>query len=711
MEFLTKLQKQEKLLILGVVLSILFVATFIFFSFNKTEDQKTKDQANQTQTSGQNINQQNIGKGAIKTEQFPFSVVYGVWTGNSSELKSYDIASNTTHRLASIPVKSKKVTIVAENTILYIGSTDQRDHGKQIVMLDMKSNQSTVVYSSAADFGIDDYVVSPNGQYVAIWEVAFAQNSGVLAGGTSKVVGIDLTSKPFVSNVLYNQVQTGGTPVHYPRAVTNKGVVFLDQFLPGTEAGWAHGMSKINIDGTQKEDIASMEKGTYGTQPSLSSDSSMLVFAGYDGSRGSGNSVNNGFRQAILTPNTVEVYDIATNTRKQLFKSNGIISGVDWDTTAQDILFMTLSNDPSNVGYFRYNLKAQSAQPMASANNSLATSILGSIAQGIELVGIQDQSETTLGSLGDTYAQPFTSFSLLNAGGEEYALGTRDNFMQYIALVPSKSLAAFPQVLADQTGGSGFTEALPNLQLQTFYFQPALAEKRVTQQHLARCRTVTEAQCIALGSVFVPGEDDVPVCKHWKTKGIDGKKVANICTDSPLYLYGEKGTNVTVKIQTIVHNSNPEYPTEGYTITLQDAQKMEVNGKSYESISYDYTPGIKKLVAPTYGTIASVEALPAVVKNYAKNLGLNQKETDDLLTWATEQATTPYILFSFYDQKTSEKILPLSFTPQPDSYLNIVFYIKLYNSRPLFSPVPPLFPPAFVRRGLSAVEISGFVEK
>jgi DNA-binding beta-propeller fold protein YncE len=66
-----------------------------------------------------------------------------------------------------------------------------------------------------------------------------------------------------------------------------------------------------------------MASGTYGRQPKVSPDGTQFVFAGYDGSRGSGTEAIAGKRRAIAFPNTVEILNAQTLKRTKLNVPSG----------------------------------------------------------------------------------------------------------------------------------------------------------------------------------------------------------------------------------------------------------------------------------------------------------------------------------------------------------------------------------------------------
>ncbi|HXC03833.1 MAG TPA: hypothetical protein VNZ86_03725, partial [Bacteroidia bacterium] len=282
---------------------------------------------------------------ASKTQQ----LVYGTWTSQSSVVRAVDIKTDDSKTVATLPLTIKKITVLSPDTLLYIDQTDSNDHGARISVYNIKEQQITINIPASDGYGIDDYVLSPDKRYLAIWEVQFSSDTQTLQGGNSRVYAVDLT-QPTITNLLYDESVTTTIPIHYPRGILNDGTVLTDQFIPDDPkggTGWAYGMSKVDFDGTNKQDIQSMTNGTYGSQPVLSPDGKFMLFAGYDGSNGDGTAVKNGYRQALLTPNTVELLDTNTFTRYKLpnLPKSNIYSDVQWDNESGNVIISILSQD------------------------------------------------------------------------------------------------------------------------------------------------------------------------------------------------------------------------------------------------------------------------------------------------------------------------------------------------------------------------------
>jgi hypothetical protein len=736
------LPKKLLLIIAGVVILILVVVIGIIAGGS----------SQQSDTTNQSANTQDKEEPIVKVETTPKApdaqnpsqiMLYGAWTGQTSAIKAVDLGSSTTFTVASLPLEVKKISVLSAQNLLYIDQIDNRDHGKRITVYNIKDKTSNFSIPAAAGYGIDDYVLSPDKKYLAIWEVQFAPNSQILQGGKSRVYAVDL-SRPTVKNLLYDETSSLTQPIHYPRAILNDGTVFVDTFMPNDPnggAGWAYGMSVVDFDGTNKRDIESMKAGTYGTQPSLSPDGKYLLFAGYDGSKGDGKAVKNGYRQALLTPNSVDLLNTQTLQRFKLpnLLSSNTYTAADWEVQTGNAIITVLSADTTQTGVYTYDLGARTAEKIAIPTPENADyGYVSKLNESKALIGLQDANPSNLGNLGDKYSYAYTQFALLDMPSNKVSyVSLQDTFAQYITLLPSnyfqsvlgiKTIAqAVPQpTFVDMY--SNQNQEKENLQLYTFFLKSDLSPKRLMQQstpiqnlpdvtkppnfkqnkNSPTCEQLAEQQCQATG--MATGTEAYEDCvKTNKNQNKVTAKYEGLCHDSPLYLYGEPGTEVRVKIETPIYNAVPSSSGE-YAITLGVNGSMTINDKTYKSIAYDYQSNARRVTAPTRGALVAKADVDKTLRLYAKNLGLNELETNDLVAAGKKKVTSAYVFISFFNQEQSEQILPISFYPQPDNYLNVVFYFKLYDHKPAFTPQEPNFPAPLNRAGFTAVEVSEMVE-
>ena len=620
-------------------------------------------------------------------------VIYGTWSSENSEIKGVDVSTKIQYDIANLPSSIKKITMLPSNKLLFIEETDTKDHGKKLSTLNVNNQVKETIYSSDENFGIDDYTISNNKRYLAVWEVSFTES---LSNGKSRVYTIDLLN-PNIKNLIYDETANGSSPVHYPVAITDSGNVYLDSFLANTEAGWGHGMSFSNLTGTQKQDLSEMAASTYGTQPTLSPDGQSLLFAGYDGSFGVGSIMSTSdFRQAILRPNTVEILNLNTNKRQKLANLSNLNTypSVFWNPITSNPVINVLSADPSAIGFFEYSLAYSNLTKISIQDYA----IVKHLSNGKILAGVPEQSTVALGNLGDKYSSPVTSFYLFDTKNPNGNLICSEGFMQFIDVLSPAYFSTFNvSQSTKQNKTSKSSGVAQTLQLASINFKPELAPIRIGQQSKPRCRDLAAEQCIALGIT-----DDSKLKKCVRQAIRELRATAN-CYDSPLYLYGNEGLTVKVDILTKTYPSS----ANSFIATLGKNGNFFVKDNLFESMDFSYRPAIK-VAMPSYGKIVSKEKLRETLTEYGQKLGLNNKELSDLLK-TEEKINSPFIFVSFFNHDQSSQILPIKFNPAPDNYRNIIFYFKKLAKDPGITIDPPIFS-SIQRGGFTAVEISEIVE-
>ena len=281
-----RFSKKTVIIIAGIFILIFMV--FLAILLTRNENEKTQQaQIDQQNGTSQTTNKQNSLQ---SSESSTNTLVYGAWEAKQSAIKSVDLLSGESALLAKLPLEIKRVKVLSPEQLIYINQTNTQDHGKQIVRFGIKDKVTEVLIAADPGFGIDDYVISPNKKYMAVWEVSFAPGSKILRNGRSRVYTVDLSISSN-KQLIYDELASPTTPIHYAQAILDNGKVFADTFLPNDPnggAGWSYGMSVSNFSGSEKSDLSQMQNGSYGTQPILSPDGKSLAFAGYDGSRGPG---------------------------------------------------------------------------------------------------------------------------------------------------------------------------------------------------------------------------------------------------------------------------------------------------------------------------------------------------------------------------------------------------------------------------------------
>ena len=424
----------KKLLLIGggIFLVILLVVSVVLgFASNKNTNGKD---VNTTAKLTPKVDKK---KAATKAKEASQTIVYGTWTSQLSVIRAVDTATNKITTLASLPLTVKKVSVLSNKTLLYIDNIDSQEYGQRISVYDTQQKQITTNIPAATGMSIADYVLSPNKQYLALWEVSLNPETKTLTGGNSAVYSVDLT-RPSVVNKLYDE-PIGDTSVHYPRAILNDGTVFADRFKPTnsqTDKGWENGLSVIDFDGTNQKDIEGAPAGTYGSQPVLSHDQKYLLFAGYDGANGDGSSVNNGIRQAVAAPDTIDIINTQTLQRFSLpnLPAGTTYAPPVWDPITDNPIITIFASTASQPGVYVYDMAKQNLTKLPFDATSLA--YISQLPKGNTLIGVRSTDKANIGNLGDTDAYAFTQLSIQKPAASPDYLSVKDPFIQYITILP-----------------------------------------------------------------------------------------------------------------------------------------------------------------------------------------------------------------------------------------------------------------------------------
>jgi len=708
------------------------------------------------------------------------NLIFGVLTKDSATIKSYDFKTNQTTILATLPANVKKIMPLQDGRLLFINLTNSGDQGQEIAVYNPTDKKTATILKAETGFGIDDFVLSTNQQYLATWEVKLNSETKTLAGGESQVYSFSLLNPTEGKHLIYdeNQNSNSNKTFHYPSAINDSGEVFSDSFLPNSGAGWAYGMSVSDFKGTTKTELISMKNGTYGTKPVLSPDGGFLAFAGYNGAKGDGTIVQNGFRQALVSPNTLEILDLSTKSRRVLanLSSDNIYSEVAWDRGGNNLIYTTFGKTSEISGQYLYNFPTNSGQKILALGGE--KHLLATLTDNLVLVATAEKSTTTVANLGESYAPSYKSVALLDLTSQaETSLNIDDPLIQLVAMkvttksdsvlgvtnqlaqagrqLQLKDLKLAPKPSLEPTRSCQLTNScITSPQPSTVASaRPAASSPIVSCSPLVTC-PVGERCDNSLGRPFcVPENNDTPycidlfgtMCLQNLPPGYPSNILAlckadrfgescraaieplgigvfdnfvncvnwgvslNHCLLSPLYLYGPAGQIVQVQINTPISNSNLD-DSGNFKLALTGDGRFKFNDQIYSSVDFDYTPNLRKINPPRGGEIVAIDNLSPTLRNFANKLGLNNLETEDLVKSATKQINSPYVLVSFFDQETSEKILPITFNPKPDTYQNIVFYLKPLMSLPDYQIVPPSFPAITPKGQFSAVEISTLVD-
>lgn len=559
-----------------------------------------------------------------------------------------------------------------------------------------------------------------------------------MVGGESRTYVMDIF-KNTTPTLLYDDPVVSDTPFHEPIAVLNNGTVYFDQYIANAGAAWGYGISTVNFDGSNKQELSNMQNGTYGTQPILSTDGKYLAFAGYDGKDGSGASLVNGFKKALVSPDTIEILITTTNQREKLpniANQNSYISAA--PTNLGNIFYSALSKDPTEMGGHLYNPQNGESSYLTYTKNNSYT-FINNLSADTTLLGKDNASDSTFGNLGNNYSQTFSEFDFAQKLKSPTRLPLNGATMQYITLAPTNYFSDNLLTTGDASNRQ--------LQLQTFVIKPTLIPVRIESQ------SSVAVSSIYGGTITQPpqpttscGGPNQPSCQQAPpppppappqtvshppdcSSGISQAQCTpNVvppgggspcppsgypaCAMDPIYLYGPAGTKIHA--DALIPGSNDAHSADNfipqYDITLGTNGSFFMNGQQYGSLPFYYNSPIQVVPTPKYGIFATQGNLNTTIQYFATHLGLNTQETNDLLSYVQQNLHSPYIFVSYLDNDTSKQIKPMSFNPEPDNYYNIVFYFKELGQKPDYSPILPPFT-RIKRNGFSVISVSEVIQQ
>jgi hypothetical protein len=351
------------------------------------------------------------------TTQQTQSLIYGVWTSQSSVVRAVNLVNGQMTTLAALPLTVKKISILSKNKLLYIDQIDAQENGKRLSIYNIANKQIETNIPVAQDFVMKDYILSPNKHYLAFWEQALKGKDV-----RSRVYTLDLT-RPEVSNLLYDEKTQDNTPVpfHYPRAVLDDGTLITDTVIASESA---KGMSIVEFDGSNKRDISSMQAGDYIGQPIASPDANYIAF--------------------MSANNTVGLLD-TKNLRRFILPNlpqNETFTKVSWSTLTGNIVLTMKENSTNNLSLSLYDLEKQKSLSISVPTSDPPYALVTQVRADTALVGLQSTSQENIGNLGSSDEYAFTQFALVNVGDSAngtntqlHYIATQDPFMQYMTVL------------------------------------------------------------------------------------------------------------------------------------------------------------------------------------------------------------------------------------------------------------------------------------
>ncbi|MFA4826974.1 MAG: hypothetical protein WC596_01815 [Candidatus Shapirobacteria bacterium] len=181
------------------------------------------------------------------------------------------------------------------------------------------------------------------------------------------------------------------------------------------------------------------------------------------------------------------------------------------------------------------------------------------------------------------------------------------------------------------------------------------------------------------------------------------------CGKPVIYLYPTQDTVINVKVGADMSQSDPLYPSDGWTVLAKPSGNLTYQNQSYP---YLFWEGMGWGTYPDYqnrGVVVSQQNLIRTLKSQLSQLGLNTQESADFMEfWQSRLPQTPYVRLTWLNTADMNRLAPLAVNPRPDTVIRIFLEFEgLQQPRPLI----PQSLTSVPRRGFTLVEWGGLLIK
>jgi hypothetical protein len=630
-------------------------------------------------------------------------VVYGVRESNSVFIQVADLEGHT-GLVTQLPTNIKDVHVLSPTELLYINQTDEKDHGREIVKYDLNTRQVEILAKAQEGWGIDDYILSPDNSWIAWWEVQFQPGNNKLLGGKSRVYTKQVNS-PSATYTITDETATTDDPILYPLFFDRHNNLFLDSFIPnggGFYLGLYSTLPQVPLPNDETlADSLRLPQDRFNSDPILSPTGNKILFTAPSptgiaqtqaiariktAARGIG-------RASTLSYDWVVVYDLDLNDYEIVLDGGG---------TTQFGIPIWIDNN--NIAVQKFTRSDQSTSYAGAVRLELTTKTERALSE------FADPTAVPLTYLADyfIYGLPTNNYDNL---GENYL-----PILSSIGRVTPNALLAsgFVQFVGTITPPAGQVAIkstplghLSSLQLKGLVINTTVVNRPAQQNDTSDISSDTRVRCRDYYKQLKEelGETEIGGYASVAQEGIRAGK----CYDSPLYLYPETKTEVTIEPLPAgeVLASSPQLHHFWKVVAYPTGKLQTPDGRTLDKIAYAYSA--PQIEAPTEGIVVAQRDLEKALLSYALRVGLQGREvTDFKKLWLEELPPASFYFISHFSDKDAKKIMSFAIDPEPDSFIQVVMYFKPLDE--LQGAVPPKFGPVPQRSGFTAVDWSGVID-
>lgn len=176
------------------------------------------------------------------------------------------------------------------------------------------------------------------------------------------------------------------------------------------------------------------------------------------------------------------------------------------------------------------------------------------------------------------------------------------------------------------------------------------------------------------------------------------------CGKPVIYLYPEKTTEVTVKVDAKITKSDPFYGN-GWMALAEPSGLLTVAGKVYNSLFWEGTGADYPQL--NQGVVVKTDDAIPTIKTQLAQLGLNEKEIADFVEfWAPKMPSKTYVRLTWFGTSLMDKLAPLTVNPKPDTTIRVFLDFEGLNQ---MVDLKPQILSAKARTGFTLIEWGGLL--
>ncbi len=682
----SRIEVKNTLAFLGIAL---LVAIAIFASMtgfqNVSRERQQKERIEKLYSSLPPLNQDSS---SINT------LVTGYKTQEFTMIEAVNDSGKNYTKVAMLPHNIKFVFPLRNaKQLLYIAETDSGDLGARLEVKDIgagsgsKDGATHVIYTASDGYKIDRLTVSENNDWITWYEIkppsgsdTYTHTSDLYRSFKASIADIvNGTSTGLVTwTKLTDQRGEPGTAIYLPSIITNNGEVYFDGIVV-SDYGLYSGFVNESLE-------TIIEKDNYNSKPYFYNQR-YLVYTSF-------NPANNpkltggsspAAREAVVNTNTVKVLDLSDPARKIITVGDGsdgeqykhpvVVEGDPASAIIVAVEVYKIQESGVNKGklgekeiqLLKYSSSGVEKVRIIDVPKDKSYRILaiGALPNGEKTIMIGEETGT-LGNLGtgwfvgvSGYQSTLSQILIYNLSRIEKIETIRPETAGYLEFIGELGKSQSSPLGINRN--ESIVELLPSLdakgqQLQLATFVPVEPKRE---------RTNPRADCI----------------NEWQQIGYQNLEACESC---PIYVYSNNSQNIRVKMLTPISEStsSPVSINNEWNFVADNLGNLLMPDSSvFNKIDFLFPRGY--IDEPDYGIVLENSEFEEGIKNYAKELGFEGREINDIANDILPQVgEAKYLLISHLEKPSVEKLLDFEISPQPQVKINHLFYVKKFNERP-----------------------------